>query len=53
MGKIKQALIDTPLEDVVVPEFVYENSKIEETINILRERGQNELADMLEKEIAE
>lgn len=47
MGKIKNTLIDTPLEDVATPNFVYEQAKIEESIRLLRKRGENELADML------
>jgi len=40
-------LVDTPLEDVAMPDFVLEQSKLDETIRILRGRGQHELADML------
>lgn len=45
MSKLSKGLVDTPLEDV---EFLQEQGAIVDTVNILRERGQSELADMLE-----
>lgn len=52
MGQAKKAVMAAQ-DDMQIPESVYQDKVVVDAMKILRDRGENELADMLEAHIDE